>query len=140
MKRYLSIALGLSLLIGALVLVMAAARFSSATPAEATQPAALAQLAESTAVTVTGEYNGLVELTHAFSGVYSDTTAPVAMSLGSIDLVLKLTQTGNAVSGHVGLTREQDLNATTLATSLVFTGEHVLNGSPVGPLLTGTFD
>jgi hypothetical protein len=140
MKRYLSISLGLGLLVGALALTMLVARISSATPTEAAQPAALAQLAETTAFTVTGEYYGLVELTHAFSGVYSDTTTPVAMSLGSIDLVLKLTQTGTTVNGHVGLTREQDLNATTLATSLVFTGEHVLAGSPVGPLVTGTFD
>jgi hypothetical protein len=140
MKRYLSILLGLGLTLGTLVLLVLLARISSATPTEAPQPAALAQLAESTAVTVTGEYNGLVELTHAFSGVYSDTTAPVAMSLGTIDLVLKLTQTGTAVNGHVGLTREQDLNATTLATSLVFTGEHMINGARVGPLVTGTFD
>jgi hypothetical protein len=140
MKRYLSISLGLSLLVGALALVVLIARISSATPTEPTDPAALAQLAETTAITVTGEYNGLVELTHAFTGVYSDTTTPVAMSLGSIDLVLKLTQTGMAVNGHVGLTREQDLNATTLATSLVFTGEHVINGALVGPLVTGTFD
>lgn len=140
MKRYLSISLGLGLALGTLVLLVLVARISSATPTEAAQPAALAQLAETTAVTVTGEYYGLVELTHAFSGVYSDTTAPVAMSLGSIDLVLKLTQTGTALNGHVGLTRDQDLNATTLATSLVFTGEHVINGALVGPFVTGTFD
>ena len=137
MKRNLSILLGLGLTLGALVLVIAAARISSARPAETPQPAALAQLAETAATTVTGEYSGLVELTHAFSGVYSDTTTPVAMSLGSIDLVLKLAQTGNTVSGHVGLTREQDLNATTLATSLVFTGEHTVSGSLVGPVVTG---
>lgn len=140
MKRYLSISLGLSLLVGTLTLVMLVARLSSAAPTKPIDAAAPAQLNQTTAVTVTGEYNGLVELTHAFTGVYSDTTTPVAMDLGSIDLVLKLTQTGTAVNGHVGLTREQDLNASTLATSLVFTGEHLLAGSPVGPLVSGSFD
>lgn len=140
MKQYLSILLGLGLLVGALALIAPMARLSSAKVMEPRAPASLGQLTQTTGITVTGEYYGLIELTHAFSGVYSDPTTPVAMDLGSLDLVLKLTQTGNAVNGYVGLMREQDLNATTPVSSLVFTSAHVINGVPVGPLVTGTFD
>jgi hypothetical protein len=140
MKRSLSISLGLGLVVGTLALVVLVTRISSPPSTQAMQPATLTEVADSTAITVRGEYNGLVELTHAFTGIYSDTTTPVAMSLGSIDLVLKLAQTGSAVTGHVGLVREHDLNATTLASSLVFTGEHRLADSVVGPLVAGSFD
>ena len=88
--------------------------------------------------TVTGEYGGQVDLDWVAAGVYSDTlTAPTrqspsalpAIDLGVIDLVLQLTQTGSAVSGYVVLDR-----------TLVFTQEHTVGTTPVGPYVQGTFD
>jgi hypothetical protein len=100
-----------------------------------------AQINAPTAGTVTGEYRGQIELKGAYTGVHSDTTAtPTPMSLGNIDLVFNLTQNGNAVNGYISLNKQNSETAAILDSSLVFTVEHVIDGQPVGPLVSGNFD
>jgi hypothetical protein len=75
-------------------------------------------------------------------GVYSDTLAtppppgagtPAPPDLGSIDLSLQLTQTGNALSGYVSLDK-----------TLVYSVEHTLGAGAasikIGPYVSGVFD
>jgi uncharacterized repeat protein (TIGR01451 family) len=84
-----------------------------------------------------GTYFGTVKLDWAMPGEYSDplptpTPDPEGASppdLGEIDLGLALIQAGSTVSGYV------DLDFT-----LVFTGEHTVDGQAFGPHVGGTFD
>lgn len=81
-----------------------------------------------------GIYSGAVELEWTLAGVYTDplpTPAPSATQpeLGSVDLSLQLTQTGNSLTGYVNLER-----------TLIFSVEHTVNGAPVGPAINGSFD
>jgi hypothetical protein len=116
---------------------------SSAThqvPAQA-QPAQVAA-AQNSAAQVAGDYSGVVKLQFALVGVYSDTLAtpqppaagtPAPPDLGSADLSLPLSQTGNALSGYVSLDK-----------TLIFTVEHTIqNGGTtlkIGPYVNGSFD
>ena len=98
--------------------------------------------AQADAAQIAGDYSGVVKVEFVLGGVYSDTLAtppppaagtPAPPDLGSNDLALSLSQTGNAVSGYV------DLGET-----LIFTPEHTIqvNGSAlkIGPYVSGTFD
>ncbi len=99
--------------------------------------------AQADAMQIAGEYSGQVALKWSLGGVYSDTLAiptpqPAGTpptDLGSIDLVLQLNQSGNAVSGYIVLTN-----------TLVFTREHTITVTPdttpvdIGPTVQGTFD
>jgi len=76
-----------------------------------------------TAGPITGDYDGTVTLQRVFNGVYSDTvTVSNTLDLGYIDLALHLEQSGNVVNGFVTLDR-----------TLVFTEEHKIMATPVGP-------
>lgn len=106
-------------------------------------PVELAQ-AESAQVVATmlgGKYSGAVKLAWSLSGVYTDNLAtptpqpagsPAPLDLGSIDLSLQISQTGNALSGYVDLEK-----------TMVFSVEHTLPGTTplaIGPYVQGTFD
>ena len=101
-----------------------------------------AAAAEANAAQVAGDYSGTVKLQFTVAGVYSDTLAtpappaagtPAPPDLGAIDLALNLSQSGNALSGHVSLDK-----------TLVFSTEHTIqsNGAAVkiGPYVNGSFD
>lgn len=78
---------------------------------------------------------GRVELDYALPGLYSDPLpAPDPASstlpdLGAIDLGFVLALSGSSLSGYV------DLDHT-----LVFSREHTLDGSALGPAVSGSFD
>ncbi|MEZ4681286.1 MAG: hypothetical protein R2932_44435 [Caldilineaceae bacterium] len=96
---------------------------------------------EAGAAQLAGDYGGGIDLQFTLAGVYSDTLAtpppPAALTeppdLGTIDLALKLNQSGSALSSYVSLDK-----------TLVFTAEHTIqNGSTTlktGPNLSGSFD
>lgn len=98
---------------------------------------AQAQPRQSNAVQLSGAYAGLVKLNVVVGGVFSDTlatpTAPLSgtADLGSIDLSLQLTQTGNLLSGYVSLDK-----------TLVFSVEHTLGigaaSVKIGPFVNGS--
>lgn len=96
-----------------------------------------ARPAQSGAGSLNGTYLGTVKLDWAMPGEYSDplptpTPDPEGASppnLGEIDLGLALVQAGSTVSGYV------DLDFT-----LVFSGEHTIDGEAFGPYVEGTFD
>jgi uncharacterized repeat protein (TIGR01451 family) len=96
-----------------------------------------ARPAQSGAGSLNGTYLGTVKLDWAMPGEYSNplptpTPDPERTSppnLGEIDLGLALVQAGSTVSGYV------DLDFT-----LVFTGEHTIDGQAFGPYVEGTFD
>lgn len=105
------------------------------------QSAQVASL-QNSAVQVAGDYSGVVKLQFTLVGVYSDTLAtpqppaagtPALPDLGTIDLALPLNQTGNALSGYVGLDK-----------TLIFTVEHTIQNSgttlAIGPYVNGSFD
>ena len=86
--------------------------------------------------TINGNFSGQVKLNGVVTGVYSDSlTLPAATgqpALGSIDLALQLTQSGNGMSGYVSLDK-----------TLVFTVEHTIAGQTplqIGPYVNGAFD
>ena len=98
--------------------------------------------AQSSAVQIVGGYSGIVELNNTVAGVYSDTLAippapgagtPPPPDLGSVDLSLQLTQTGNLLSGYVNLDK-----------TLIFSVEHTLGSGAaslkIGPYVKGAFD
>lgn len=97
---------------------------------------AQALAAQSTTAVIDGAYQGNIELAWVICGVFSDTlTAPTpqpedtsaATDLGSIALVLQLSQTGGGVSGYVDLTE-----------ALTFDVVHTLNdGTETGPTVSG---
>ncbi|MEZ4684412.1 MAG: cadherin-like domain-containing protein, partial [Caldilineaceae bacterium] len=108
----------------------------------AMQPVTLHAAAEAGAAQLAGDYSGGIDLQFTLAGVYSDTLAtppppaagtPEPPDLGTIDLALKLNQSGSALSGYVSLDK-----------TLVFTAEHTIqNGSTTlktGPNLSGSFD
>jgi uncharacterized repeat protein (TIGR01451 family) len=92
---------------------------------------------QSKADSLNGTYLGTVKLDWAMPGEYSDplptpTPDPEGTSppdLGEIDLGLALVQASSTVSGYVDL-----------EFSLVFTGEHTVDGQVFGPYVEGTFD
>jgi hypothetical protein len=138
MNKHLGL-LGLLPVLLILCLATAAPIYAALTGQTASQNEA--QLNAATAGTVTGEYRGQIELKGAYTGVYSDTTAtPAPMSLGNIDLVFNLTQSGGAVNGYISLNKQNSETAAILDSSLAFTVEHVIDGLPVGPLVNGSFD
>lgn len=105
------------------------------------QPAPIAP-AQNSAAQVAGNYSGVVKLQFTLVGVYSDTLAapqppaagtPAPPDLGSIDLSLPLSQTGNTLNGYVSLDK-----------TLIFTVEHTIqNGGAnlhIGPYVNGSFD
>src|SRR5262245_50497896 len=94
------------------------------------------------AAQLAGDYSGVVQLKFTAAGVYSDTLAtppppaagqPAPPDLGSIDLALKLSQNGSALSGYVSLDK-----------TLVFTATHSIpNGGTTlktGPNVSGSFN
>jgi hypothetical protein len=108
----------------------------TASPAQNTQP----QLIQGNgAFTIDGTYSGEVTLTWVLGGLYSDplptptpapSGTPVALNLGSVDLSFQLSQSGNAVSGHVNL-----------AQTLIVSTVHKLNdGTETGPAVNGTIN
>lgn len=106
----------------ALVLVLQA-RMRESTPTSA-QPDAVQPSAER----LDGAYAGIVELDWALSGVYSDTlftpepSEESPPSMGAVDLGFVFHQDDGQGDGHV------DLSST-----LIFTGEHTIMTTPVGP-------
>lgn len=114
-----------------------------ATPSTVTlAPVAQNQPAQSSAAQIIGTYSGAVKLNVTVGGVYSDTLAtppppsagtPTPPDLGSIDLSLQLTQTGNALTGYVSLDK-----------TLVYSVEHTLGAGAaslkIGPYVSGAFD
>lgn len=97
---------------------------------------------EPSTVQLVGDYSGAVKLQFTAAGVYSDTLAtppppaasqPEPPDMGTIDLALKLSQNGNAVSGYVSLDK-----------TLVFTATHTIkNGNTtlkIGPYVNGSFN
>jgi hypothetical protein len=120
----------------ALVLSLSAVRGMAGGSSAHAQPAPI-EPAQSGAAQIEGTYRGPVKLEWTLGGVYSDTLAtptpqpagtPAPPDLGSIDLALQLSQAGNVVSGYVALDR-----------TLVFTVEHTIMATPVGPApLPGT--
>ena len=105
------------------------------------QPVQVAPI-QNSVLQLMGAYSGAVKLDVTVSGVYSDTLAtppapgagtPAPPDLGSIDLSLQLTQTGNALSGYVDLDR-----------TLVYSVEHTLGSGAasvqIGPYVSGAFD
>jgi hypothetical protein len=123
MKRIGYTQLVIGLLLGALVIGIVVVRVESGGTALNQRPARAA------GADLKDEYAGQVALEGVFSGVFNDTVEPNAIDLGYIDLALVLEGAGGAVSGYVSLER-----------TLVFTGEHEMDGKAVGPLLSGTFD
>lgn len=132
------------LLLGALVVLFSGFVAWSGLSSASDSQARLAQVAQaqprqSSAVQLSGAYAGVVKLNGVVGGVFSDTltlpTAPLTGTneLGSIDLSLQLTQTGNLLSGYVSLDK-----------TLVFSVEHTLGsgvtGIKIGPLFNGSFD
>lgn len=87
------------------------------------------------AVSLNGAYIGQVELDYAMPGEFSDplpTPDPEGEplpDLGVIDLGLLLTQSASEVEGYVDLKH-----------TLVFTTEHTLGATTLGPIVTGSFD
>jgi hypothetical protein len=113
----------------------------TATLAEQPQTIEAAAVGASAAQLV-GDYSGVVKLQFTAAGVYSDTLAtppppaagqPEPPDMGAIDLALKLSQNGNALSGYVSLDK-----------TLVFTGTHTIkNGNAtlkIGPYVNGSFN
>ncbi len=115
----------------------------AASPEKRMHRAQTAQVApaENSAVQLVGTYSGVVDLNVTVGGVYSDTLAipapaegaPAPPDLGNIDLSLELTQSGNAISGHVSLDK-----------TLVFNVEHTsgtgANSIEIGPYVYGVID
>jgi len=107
------------------------------------QPQTIAAAAvAANAAQLAGDYSGAVKLQFTAAGVYSDTLAtppppaagqPEPPDLGAIDLALKLSQNGSALSGYVSLDK-----------TLVFAAAHTIkNGSAtlnIGPYVNGSFD
>lgn len=92
---------------------------------------------ESSVAQVAGSYAGVVELQGTVVGVYSDTlpTLPITGTpdLGTIDLSLSISQSGNALTGYVALDK-----------TLVFSVEHIIQSGgaslEIGPTINGNFD
>jgi hypothetical protein len=111
--------------------------------AVAVQPQAIEAAAVGAgAAQLAGDYSGAVKLQFTAAGVFSDTLAtppppaagqPEPPDLGTIDLALKLSQNGSALSGYVSLDK-----------MLVFAAAHTIkNGSAtlnIGPYVNGSFD
>jgi len=88
---------------------------------------------QSAANALNGTYAGVVHLDWSLPGTYTDALATPrpgptpAPDLGVIDLGLRLSQSGDDVTGHVDLGFTQ-----------VFTKEQEVDGLAVGPAVTGT--
>ncbi|MCL4858349.1 MAG: tandem-95 repeat protein [Caldilineaceae bacterium] len=145
-NRWFTLAMGLLLMIGLSIVALGAVNWRGQRGAPASsvilaQPAQ-SQPAESGAAQIAGNYSGAVKLDVTVGGVFSNTLAtppppgagtPTPPDLGSIDLSLQLTQTGNALSGYVSLDK-----------TLVYSVEHTLgtgaNSIKIGPYVNGGFD
>jgi hypothetical protein len=145
-NKWFTIATGLLLIIGTSIVALGVVnwfelRGAPASTVTLAQPAQ-SQPAQSGAAQIAGNYSGAVKLNVTVGGVYSDTLAtppppgagtPAAPDLGSIDLSLQLTQTGNALSGYVSLDK-----------TLVYSAEHTLGTGAatvkIGPYVNGLFD
>lgn len=111
------------------------------TLAAQTQPVQIALAAtepdQNNATQLTGDYSGVVKLQVTVAGLFSDTLSTQTITdtpdLGTIDLALSISQTGNALSGYVSLDK-----------TLVFSAEHTIqkNGTAlkIGPTIGGSFD
>lgn len=100
---------------------------------EAALPAPVEQI-QSAATQINGNFSGQVKLSGVATGVYSDslTLAAGQPALGSVDLALQLSQTGNGLSGYVSLEK-----------TLIFSVEHTIAGQTpikIGPYVNGAFD
>lgn len=131
-----------ALLFVVLVLFVAAGQFNLRELTSAQATAQMMQQAvadQESAAQIIGGYSGNVDLNVTVGGTLSDTLAPPTASisgtanLGSIDLSLQLTQTGNTVSGYVNLDK-----------TLVFSVAHTLGSGnsalKIGPYLNGSFN
>ncbi|MCE7988080.1 MAG: hypothetical protein DYG89_43500 [Caldilinea sp. CFX5] len=142
-KRIYTLSLGLLMLAGVVVLLAGSLAWGGLHGA-LDNNVSLAQVAQeqprqNNAVQLSGPYAGAVKLNVVVGGVFSDTlvvpTTPLSGTedLGSIDLSLQLTQTGNLLNGYVSLDK-----------TLVFSAEHTLGSGAaaikIGPLLAGSFD
>lgn len=137
---------GLLLAVGGVMMALGVVNVRRAAAAPE-QRGTLAQPAQSapvqnSAVQLVGAYSGAVKLDVTVAGVYSDTLAtppppgagtPAPPDLGSIDLSLQLSQSGDALSGHVNLDK-----------TLVYSAEHTLgegaSSVKIGPYVSGVFD
>lgn len=78
--------------------------------------------ADPTPIHVNGSYKGDVALEGAYPGTLNDVATPQPLDLGSIELALALSQSDDDVTGYV-----------VLSDTLVFTREHMITVTPVGP-------
>jgi hypothetical protein len=126
MKQYLA---PLSAVFSILVLgaVMAGAFFLNGSTLGEVLTLGLANEAQATGP-LNGGFVGAISLEASHQGVFSDTVATTPQELGEIDLGLLLTQNGSTLTGYVDL-----------ATTLIVTGEHTIQATPVAPTpLPGT--
>lgn len=122
------------MIIVGLVAKMALSRGEVARGAALLPPTAQTNPATTDTEPITGAFSGQVKLNGVATGVYSTSlTLPAGQpDLGSVDLALQLTQTGNALNGFVALDK-----------TLIFSVEHTLAGATplkIGPYVNGTLD
>jgi hypothetical protein len=141
MKSHEHVTALIGVLVAGLILSIGAVWPLSATRGTLGPGRSSSRLASAGVDSVNGEYFGAVQLTGVFNGEHDDATpGPVSpVDLGSIELVLDLSQAADAVTGYVALARTDD-NSTNEASSLVFAIEHTVDASAVGPMVNGTFD
>jgi hypothetical protein len=140
-NKGLIVALGLLLVVTISAVGMIVLRVDGVRPPvnASASGAQIAQVAPAqvNAAQVAGDYSGAVQLQVMAAGLYSDTlpTQPITgtPNLGSIDLSLSISQTGNVLTGYVSLDK-----------TLVFSAQHTIqaNGTTlaIGPYVNGSFD
>jgi len=123
MKSKWHLQLSTGMVVTVVVIVVAAALVPLSVAGLLSMQPASPHSVQSSGVSVSGDYDGSVTLSGVYKGVYTESAAtPTAMDLGYIDLALHLDQAGSAVTGYVALDRV-----------LVFTSEHTIMATPVGP-------